>query len=243
VFGAVSATLVQYGFDAFKSLGVLVGMVYVGCALFVAVAFGGIAWWSGFSLLKFMQYIRDEIILVFGTASSEAALPRLIAKLEKLGCSPSSVAFVVPAGYSFNLVGSSLYLTLATLFIAQATNHPLTIATQWGLLGFFLLTSKGMAGVTGASFVVLSSALTAFQISDAWLPLILAVDRFMDMMRSVTNLVGNGVSAVAIAKLSGELNEAQLHEALAAGSDAEAVPEVPHPVTRGTETEVPAFLS
>jgi aerobic C4-dicarboxylate transport protein len=242
VFGAVSSTLVEYGFEAFKSLGALVGMVYLGCIVFTVVAFGAIAWWSGFGLWKFILYIRDEIILVYGTASSEAALPRLIAKLEKAGCSPSSVAFVVPAGYSFNLVGSSLYLTLSALFIAQATNHPLPLAAQWGLLGFFLLTSKGMAGVTGASFVVLSSALSAFQISDSWLPLILAVDRFMDMMRSTTNLIGNGVSALAIAKLVGERNDRQMHNAL----DGKAVEEIESSqVIRGedsAETEVPAFL-
>jgi aerobic C4-dicarboxylate transport protein len=210
VFGSVCVTILQDKLEAIKSLGALVGTLYAGCGLFIALVFGGMAWWGGFNLWKFMLYIRDEIILVFGTASSEAALPRLIAKLEKLGCSPSSAGFAAPAGSSFNLAGSTLYLMLATLFVAQATNHALPLTTQWELFGFLFFTSKGMAGVTGASLAVFSSALMAFHISESWLPLILAVDRFMDMMRSVTNLIGNGVSALTIAKMTGELRSHDL---------------------------------
>jgi aerobic C4-dicarboxylate transport protein len=242
VFGAIAFTVGQFGFDAFAPLGKLVGMLYLGCAVFVVLVFGGVAWYSGFSLWKFMAYIKDEIILVYATASSEAALPRLIAKLEKAGCAPSAVGFIVPAGYSFNLVGSSLYLTLAVLFISQATHHPLPPATQWALLGFFLLTSKGMAGVTAGSFALLTTALTTFDISDSWLPLIFAVDRIMDAMRSITNLVGNGVSALVIAKWAGERNDRQMNDALNGTVSDDAVSS--H-VIRGedsAETEVPAFL-
>ncbi len=227
VFGAMSATIAQFGFDALAPIGKLVGMLYFGCAAFIVLGFGGLSWFSGFNLWSFILYIRDEIILVYGTASSEAALPRLIAKLERAGCSPSVVGLVVPAGYSFNLVGSSLYLTLATLFVAQATHHPLPMSTQLALLGFFLLTSKGMAGVTAAAFVVLASALSAFQIPDVWLPLILAVDRIMDAMRSVTNLIGNGVSALVIAKWVNERDDQRMLQAFRSGADAELP--VPHP--------------
>jgi aerobic C4-dicarboxylate transport protein len=179
------------------------------------IVMGTVARLTGFSLWKFMRYIREEIVLVFATASSEAGLPRLIAKLEKAGCASPVVGFTVPTGYSFNLDGSSIYLTVAALFIAQATNTHLSMTQQFTLLAVFLLTSKGVAGVTAAGFVTLAATLTMLpDIPVAGLALLLGIDRFCDAMRSATNLIGNGVATMAIAKWEGARDDTLMAAAL-----------------------------
>jgi aerobic C4-dicarboxylate transport protein len=169
----------------------------------------------GFRILKFLGYIREELFIVLGTSSSESALPRMIGKLEKLGASKQVVGLVVPAGYSFNLDGTSIYLTLATLFIAQATNTPMTFVQQLTLLAVLLLTSKGAAGVTGSGFIVLAATLsTVGNLPVAGLTLILGVDRFMSEARALTNVIGNGVATLVVAKWTGELDTVTMHAEL-----------------------------
>ncbi|HGM5057476.1 cation:dicarboxylate symporter family transporter [Serratia marcescens] len=199
VFGAAAFLLGKYGIGALMPLMKLVGLVYLGCLFLIVVVFSIVAWLTRFSLFGFFRLIREELIIAFTTTSSEAALPGLMKKLEQAGCSKATVGFVVPTGYSLNLDGSSIYITLAALFIAQAAGLDLTFAQQAGLLLVFLLTSKGVAGVTGGAFVTLSASLLMFpEIPAEGLALILGVDRLMDTMRTLTNVAGNGVATMAV---------------------------------------------
>ncbi|NTY01086.1 dicarboxylate/amino acid:cation symporter [Deinococcus sp. JMULE3] len=200
-FGAMAFTIGKYGVGSLQQLAYLMGTFYVTCALFVFVLLNIIAKLAGFSLVKFLRYIREELLLVLGTSSSESALPRLMAKLEHAGANKSVVGLVVPTGYSFNLDGTSIYLTMAAVFIAQATNTNLSFAQEVALLGILLLTSKGAAGVTGSGFVVLAGTLAALgTVPVAGLALILGIDRFMSEGRAITNIIGNGVATLVVAR-------------------------------------------
>jgi aerobic C4-dicarboxylate transport protein len=215
-FGAMAFTIGKYGVGTLAQLGALLLSVYATCLLFVFVVLGLIARLSGFSLLAFLRYIAAEILIVLGTSSSETALPRLMRKLEDLGCAKPVVGLVVPTGYSFNLDGTSIYLTMAAVFIAQATNTELTLAHQIGLLTILLLTSKGAAGVTGSGFVTLAATLSATHtVPVAGIALILGIDRFMSEARAITNLIGNGVATVAIARWEGALDRDRMRRVLA----------------------------
>jgi aerobic C4-dicarboxylate transport protein len=210
-FGAMAFTIGKYGIDSLAPLAKLMLGFYVTCVLFVLGVLGLVARWAGFSILRFIVYIRDELLIVLGTSSSETVLPRIMVKLEQLGCSKSVVGLVIPTGYSFNLDGTSIYLTMAAVFVAQATNTPLTLGDQLTLLGVLLLTSKGASGVTGAGFVTLAATLSAVPtVPVAGLALILGIDRFMSEARALTNLLGNGVATIAVSKWEGELDEARL---------------------------------
>jgi aerobic C4-dicarboxylate transport protein len=179
---------------------------------------GAIARLHGFGIWRLLRYIREEILIVLATSSSEAALPRMIGKMEALGAGPSTVGLVIPTGYSFNLDGTSIYLTMAAIFIAQATNTPMTLWQQFTLLAVLLLTSKGAAGVTGSGFIVLAATLSAVgNLPVGGLALILGIDRFMSEARAITNVIGNGVATIVVAKWTGDLNETTLRERLAAG--------------------------
>ena len=214
-FGAMAFTVGKYGFSTLFSLGKLLGCFYLTCVIFIFGALGLVARLHGFSVLKFLAYIREELFIVLGTSSSESALPRLIGKLEKLGASKQVVGLVVPAGYSFNLDGTSIYLTLATVFIAQATNTPMTFIQQLTLLAVLLLTSKGAAGVTGSGFIVLAATLsTVGTLPVAGLTLIVGIDRFMSEARALTNVIGNGVATLVVAKWTGELDTVTMHAEL-----------------------------
>jgi aerobic C4-dicarboxylate transport protein len=200
-FGAMSFTIGKFGIKSLLSLGALMGSVYLTMFLFITVVLGLVAKFYGFSIFKFIAYIKDEILLVLGTSSSEAALPSMMAKLEKYGCSKSVVGLVVPTGYSFNLDGTNIYLSMATLFIAQAFGVHLSFGSLIYLLAILMLTSKGAAGVTGSGFIVLAATLTSFPIIPvAGIALLIGVDRFMSEARAITNLIGNGVATVVIAK-------------------------------------------
>ncbi len=215
-FGAMAFTIGRYGVGTLAQLGALLASVYVTCFLFVFVVLGLIARVSGFSLLAFLRYIAAEILIVLGTSSSETALPRLMRKLEDLGCAKPVVGLVVPTGYSFNLDGTSIYLTMAAVFIAQAMNIELSIGQQLGLLGILLLASKGAAGVTGSGFVTLAATLSALDtVPVAGIALILGIDRFMSEARAITNLIGNGVATVAIARWEGALDRDKMRRVLA----------------------------
>jgi len=210
-FGAMAFTIGKYGLGTLLSLGHLVAGVYITCLIFIFVVLGGIARISGFGILKFLRYIKEELLIVLGTSSSESVLPRMIAKLEKLGCHESVVGLVIPAGYSFNTDGSCVYVTMAAMFLAQATNTDLTLAQQAGIIGVLLLTSKGAAGVTGSGFIVLAATLASVgTIPVASIALILGVDRFMSEARALTNLIGNGVATVVVAKWEGALDEVRM---------------------------------
>jgi aerobic C4-dicarboxylate transport protein len=217
-FGAMAFTIGKYGFGSLLSLGKLMGSFYLTCLFFIFGALGLVAKLHGFSLWKFLMYIRDELFIVLGTSSSESALPRIITKLQKLGASKQVVGLVVPAGYSFNLDGTSIYLTMATLFIAQATNTALDWVQQLTLLAVLLLTSKGAAGVTGSGFIVLAATLSSVgPLPVAGLALILGIDRFMSEARALTNVIGNGVATLVVAKWTGELDMATMRRELNAG--------------------------
>jgi aerobic C4-dicarboxylate transport protein len=206
-FGAMAFTIGKYGLRTLLPLGKLLLCVYLTSALFVFVVLGLIARVHGFSIWKLLRYIREELLIVLGTSSSESALPRLLIKLEKLGCSKSVVGLVVPAGYSFNLDGTSIYLTIAALFVAQATNTHLTTKDEFTLLLVLMLTSKGAAAVTGGGFITLAATLSALgTVPVAGITLLLGVDRFMSEMRSLTNLCGNAVATVVVAKWEGEFD-------------------------------------
>jgi aerobic C4-dicarboxylate transport protein len=214
-FGAMAFTIGKYGFHSLISLGALMGSFYATCLLFIFGALGLIARLHGFSIWRYLKYIKDELLIVLGTSSSETVLPRMMAKLEKLGASKPVVGLVIPAGYSFNLDGTSIYLTMATLFIAQATNTPMDLMQQLALLAVLLLTSKGAAGVTGSGFIVLAATLsTVGTLPVAGLALILGIDRFMSEARSLTNVIGNGVATLVVAKWTGELDMATLRREL-----------------------------
>jgi aerobic C4-dicarboxylate transport protein len=210
-FGAMAFTIGKYGVGSLVSLAKLMGTFYATCFVFVFVVLGLIARFHGFSIWKFIKYIKEELLIVLGTSSSESVLPRMMAKLENLGVRKSTVGLVVPTGYSFNLDGTSIYLTMAAVFIAQATNTPMTLTQQLTLLAVLLLTSKGAAGVTGSGFIVLAATLSAVGgVPVAGLALILGIDRFMSEARALTNLVGNGVATVVVGKWTGDLDEKRM---------------------------------
>jgi aerobic C4-dicarboxylate transport protein len=207
-FGAMAFTIGKYGLRTLLPLGKLMLCVYLTGGLFIFVVLGTIARLHGFSLWKFLKYIQDEILIVVGTSSSETVLPRMIVKLENLGCSKSVVGLVIPAGYAFNLDGTSIYLTMAAIFVAQATNTPLTTADELWILLVLMLTSKGSAAVTGGGFITLAATLSSLgTVPVAGITLLLGVDRFMSEMRSVTNLIGNGVATIVVAKWEREFEE------------------------------------
>jgi aerobic C4-dicarboxylate transport protein len=211
----VAYTIGRYGVGSLVSLGWLMLSVYVTSLVFIVVILGSVARWSGFPLLHFLRYFKDEILITLATCSTEAVLPRMMAKLERLGCERSVVGLVLPTGYTFNADGTSIYLTMAAIFVAQATNTPLTIGDQLVILGVLLLTSKGSAGVAGAGFVTLAATLSSIgTVPVTGLVLLLGVDRFMNEARAVTNLIGNGIATIAIAKWDGALNQAMVQEVI-----------------------------
>lgn len=215
-FGAMAFTIGKYGVHTMVSLGKLMACFYVTCLLFVFGVLGVVSFWCGFSIWRLIKYLRDELVIVLGTSSSESVLPRLMDKLEAAGCSKSVVGLVVPAGYSFNLDGTSIYLTMAAIFVAQATDTHLSTADMLGVLGVLLLTSKGAAGVTGSGFVTLAATLASVgKIPVAGLALILGIDRFMSEARALTNLIGNAVATIVVARWEGELDRVKLAEVLA----------------------------
>jgi aerobic C4-dicarboxylate transport protein len=188
---------------------------YATCVIFIIVVLGTMAWFGGFNIFKFIRYIREELLIVLGTSSSESVLPRMIAKMENLGCEKSVVGLVIPTGYSFNLDGTCIYLTMAALFLAQATNTDLSLMQQLGIVGVLLLTSKGAAGVTGSGFIVLAATLASVgTIPVASIALILGVDRFMSEARALTNLIGNGVATVMVSKWEGALDTLRMQREL-----------------------------
>lgn len=213
--GAMAYTMGKYGLAALKPLAALMGSFYLTCLLFIFIVLGSIAVATGFNIFRFIWYLKEELLTVLGTSSSESALVPLMNKLERMGCSKSVVGLVVPAGYSFNLDGTNIYLTMAALFIAQALNIELTIMQEFMLLGVAMLTSKGASGVTGAGFITLAATLSVVpSIPVAGLALILGVDRFMSEARALTNFIGNGVATVVIARWERELNHEQMAAAL-----------------------------
>jgi aerobic C4-dicarboxylate transport protein len=225
-FGAMAFTIGAYGVDSLWNLLALVATFYLTSILFVLVVLGTIARLAGFSILRFIGYIKDELLIVLGTSSSETVLPHLMQKMEHLGASKSVVGLVVPTGYSFNLDGTNIYMTLATLFLAQATNTHLTFAQLLGVLAVAMITSKGASGVTGAGFVTLAATLSIIpDIPVQSIAIILGIDKFMSECRALTNLIGNGVATIVISRWEGELDAKALHETMA------------HPITVGEEME------
>jgi aerobic C4-dicarboxylate transport protein len=214
-FGAFAFTIGKYGVDAIVNLAALIATFYLTSALFIALVLGAIAHFSGFSLWALLRYLREEIWLVIGTSSSEAALPSLMSKLERAGCAKSVVGLVVPTGYSFNLDGTNIYMTLAALFIAQATGVELTLQQEITLLLVAILSSKGAAGVTGAGFITLAATLAVVpSVPVAGMALILGIDRFMSECRAVTNFIGNAVATIVVATWEGALDAGALAVAL-----------------------------
>ncbi|AMM23116.1 dicarboxylate/amino acid:cation symporter [Variovorax sp. PAMC 28711] len=214
-FGAMAFTIGKYGVGSLFSLGKLMGTFYMTCLLFIFVVLGLIARFHGFSIWKFIKYIKEELLIVLGTSSSESVLPRMMEKMENLGAAKTTVGLVIPTGYSFNLDGTSIYLTMAAVFIAQATNTPMTLMQEITLLAVLLLTSKGAAGITGSGFIVLAATLSAVgHVPVAGLALILGIDRFMSEARALTNLVGNGVATLVVAKWTNELDMDRLQAGL-----------------------------
>lgn len=215
-FGAMAFTIGKYGVGTLLQLGALMACVYLTCFVFVAGVLGLIARLSGFSLWKIIRFLREELLIVLGTSSSESALPGLMQKMERIGCSRPVVGIVVPSGYSFNLDGTCIYLTMAALFIAQATDTPLTLGAQLGLLAVLLITSKGAAGVTGSGFITLAATLAATgTVPVAGMALILGVDRFLSEARAITNFIGNAVGTLVIARWDGEFDSSKADEILA----------------------------
>ena len=214
-FGAMAFTIGKFGLGSLTKLGMLMGSFYLTCLLFIFVVLGTICKLCGFSIFKFISYIKEELLIVLGTSSSESVLPRMMAKLENLGCTKSVVGLVIPTGYSFNLDGTSIYLTMAAIFVAQATNTPLTLTQTLTILGVLMLTSKGAAGVTGSGFITLAATFAAIPtIPVAGLALILGIDRFMSEARALTNLVGNGVATVVVSRWEKELDVRKLQMVL-----------------------------
>jgi aerobic C4-dicarboxylate transport protein len=214
-FGAMAFTIGKHGVGTLAQLGKLMGVFYLTCFLFIFVVLDIVARLHGFGIWKFIKYIKEELFLVLGTSSSESALPRLMVKLENAGAEKSVVGLVVPTGYSFNLDGTSIYLTMAAVFIAQATNTPMSLTDQLALLGILLLTSKGAAGVTGSGFIVLAATLSAVgTVPVAGLALILGIDRFMSEARAITNFIGNGVATLVVAKWCKALDTVRLKNVL-----------------------------
>jgi len=228
-FGAMAFTIGKYGLGSLLSLGQLMATFYLTCLVFIFVVLGTIARVHGFSVWKFIKYIKEELLIVLGTSSSEAVLPRMIAKMEHLGVRKSVVGLVIPTGYSFNLDGTSIYLTMAAVFIAQATDTPMTIGQQITLLAVLLLTSKGAAGVTGSGFIVLAATLSAVgHVPVAGLALILGVDRFMSEARALTNLIGNGVATIVVGRWTGDLDLERMKQEL--DGQTEMVPDDPEAI-------------
>ncbi len=225
----VAFTISKYGLGTVWSLAYLMLCVYVTSILFIVLVVGGVCQWTGFSLVKVLGYFKDEILITFGTCSTEAVMPRMIAKLERLGCEKSVVGLVLPTGYTFNADGTCIYLTMAAIFVAQATNTPLSIGDQLVVLGVLLLTSKGSAGVAGAGFVTLAATLSSIHtVPVAGLVLLLGVDRFMNEARAVTNLIGNAVATIAVAKWEGAFDRDKAEDAYrnrAAVAAEEIIPE------------------
>ena len=214
-FGAMAFTIGKYGVGALVPMAKLMGSFYITCALFIFIVLGSIARYTGFSIVKFIKYISEELLIVLGTSSSESALPKLMAKLEKMGCSRSVVGLVVPTGYSFNLDGTNIYMTMAALFIAQATNTELTLMQELTIVGVAMLTSKGASGITGAGFITLASTLAVVpSIPIAGMALILGIDRFMSEARALTNIIGNAVATVVISRSENELDMDRMERAL-----------------------------
>jgi aerobic C4-dicarboxylate transport protein len=225
-FGAMAFTIGSQGIEALKPLVVLILVFYFTSGLFVVAVLGTIAWLAGFSIFRFIAYIKDELLIVLGTSSSETVLPHMMQKMAHLGASKSVVGLVIPTGYSFNLDGTNIYMTLATLFLAQATNTPITLTQELGILVIAMITSKGASGVTGAGFVTLAATLSIIpDIPIASLALLLGIDKFMSECRALTNLIGNGVATIVISRWEGELDVQALHETMA------------HPITVGEEME------
>jgi aerobic C4-dicarboxylate transport protein len=230
-FGAMAFTIGSYGIRSLLLLAKLMGTFYLTCVIFIFVVLGLIARMHGFNIFKFVRYIKEEILIVLGTSSSEAALPRMMAKLEGLGAGRSTVGLVIPTGYSFNLDGTAIYLTMAAVFIAQATNTPMTLLQQITLLMVLLLTSKGAAAVTGSGFIVLAATLSAVgHIPVAGLALILGIDRFMSEARAITNVIGNGVATLVIARWTGDLDVSVLQERLRNPAHSAALMDAEKPV-------------
>jgi aerobic C4-dicarboxylate transport protein len=225
-FGAMAYTIGAYGVGSLVQLVLLIITFYATSALFVLLVLGAIARASGFSILRFIGYIKDELLIVVGTSSSETVLPHMMRKMEHLGASKSVVGLVIPTGYSFNLDGTNIYMTLTTLFLAQATNTPLTIGQELFILAIAMLTSKGASGVTGAGFVTLAATLSIVpDIPIASLALVVGIDKFMSECRALTNLVGNGVATIVISRWEGELDAEKLHATMK------------HPIKVGEELE------
>lgn len=225
-FGAMAFTIGAYGLGSLTRLLALVGTFYLTSILFVLLVLGTIARLSGFSIIRFIGYIKDELLIVLGTSSSETVLPQIIQKMEHLGASRPVVGLVIPTGYSFNLDGTNIYMTLATLFLAQATNTHLTIWQELGILGVAMITSKGASGVTGAGFITLAATLAIVpDIPIQSLAILLGIDKFMSECRALTNLIGNGVACIVISRSEGELDKEALHIAMA------------HPISEGEAME------
>jgi len=222
-FGAMAFTIGKYGVGTLASLAWLMFAFYLTCLIFIVFVLGFFAWLAGFNIFKFIRYIKEELLIVLGTSSSESVLPRMIAKMENLGCEKSVVGLVIPTGYSFNLDGTCIYLTMAALFLAQATGTQLDLWHQLGIIAILLLTSKGAAGVTGSGFIVLAATLASVgTIPVASIALILGVDRFMSEARALTNLIGNGVATVVVSKWENALDVDRMHAHLDNETDAEA---------------------
>jgi aerobic C4-dicarboxylate transport protein len=222
-------TIGSQGIGALWSLGNLILTFYATSLLFILLVLGGIAYLAGFSILRFIAYIKDELLIVVGTSSSETVLPQMMVKMQHLGASKSVVGLVIPTGYSFNLDGTNIYMTLAILFLAQATNTPLTFGHLLFILAIAMLTSKGASGVTGAGFVTLAATLAIVpDIPITSLALLLGIDKFMSECRALTNLIGNGVATIVISRWEGELDVNALHETMAhpfiVGEQMEALP-------------------
>jgi aerobic C4-dicarboxylate transport protein len=231
--GAMAFTVGKYGVHSLTPMLKLMGSFYLTCLLFVLVVLGFIARMARFNILLFLRYIRDELLVVLGTSSSEAALPQLMLKLERLGCSKQVVGLVIPIGYSFNLDGTNIYLTMAALFVAQALNIDLTLSQQLAILAVAMLTSKGASGVTGAGFITLAATLMVVPtVPVAGLALILGIDRFMSEARALTNIIGNGVATIVIARWEGALEQPRIDAELAAGSPGVLMGEPPGELTR-----------
>jgi aerobic C4-dicarboxylate transport protein len=210
-FGAMAFTIGKYGVKSLIPLASLVGSFYLTCALFVVIVLGVIARLTGFSIFRYLSYIKEELLIVLGTSSSESALPAIMRKLEKLGCPKSVVGLVVPTGYSFNLDGTNIYMTMAALFVAQATNTDLTLTQELTILLVAMLTSKGASGITGAGFITLAATLAVVPtIPVAGMTLILGIDKFMSECRALTNIIGNGVATIVVSKWEGELDQERL---------------------------------
>jgi aerobic C4-dicarboxylate transport protein len=231
-FGAMAFTIGKFGFGTLASLGWLLLSVYLTCALFVFGALGAVCWWSGFSLWSFLKFIRGELLLVLGTSSSESAMPRMLRRLEEAGCHRSVVGLVLPTGYSFNLDGTCIYLTMAAVFIAQAVGVDLSLREELLLIGVLLLTSKGAAGVTGSGFITLAATLGVLggKVPVEGVALILGIDRFMSEARAITNIIGNGVATMVVARWEGLRDDTRMRAGFARGpedQDALDLPPVP----------------